>query len=179
MRRLSFALAASLAGLTAASAHHSAALFDTTVEIVLEGTIAEVEWKNPHIYLAIEAIGPDGEPSVLAIEASSSSVLLPIGFTRDAVSVGDRVTSRGAARRRPERRRQAPRRTALLERGRPPARVRRHGRGSRVSCGADELHGAVGLPARPRTDRSRLRPRGGEAVSRRQLIRNRPALRTP
>ena len=33
-----------------ASAHHSQSMFDTTQEIVLEGTVARFDWVNPHMY---------------------------------------------------------------------------------------------------------------------------------
>lgn len=42
------------------SAHHSRALYDLNAEIVLEGTVVELGWSNPHIYFTVETTGPDG-----------------------------------------------------------------------------------------------------------------------
>jgi hypothetical protein len=47
-------------GPSGAAAHHSRAAFDTSVEVELEGTIAELLWANPHVYFTIETRGADG-----------------------------------------------------------------------------------------------------------------------
>ena len=50
-------------GLAAARAHHSTALqYDMTKEVVVEGTIVEMEWRNPHAWLQIEVENEAGEP---------------------------------------------------------------------------------------------------------------------
>ncbi len=38
----------------AAFAHHSRANYDMTQEIVVEGTVADLAWKNPHIFMTVE-----------------------------------------------------------------------------------------------------------------------------
>ena len=43
-----------------AFAHHSQAMFDQSQEILIEGTVARFDWVNPHMYLVVETIGPDG-----------------------------------------------------------------------------------------------------------------------
>jgi hypothetical protein len=83
-----------------AAAHHSAALFDTATEIVLEGVITKYSWRNPHVYMAIRTTGADGAPVEQEIEAGASSVLLPLGLTPDAVAIGEAVTVRGNPSRR-------------------------------------------------------------------------------
>lgn len=84
----------------AVRAHHSAAQFDTSTEIVLEGTVTKYDWKNPHVYMAIEMLGEDGNRYVQEIEAGASSVLLPLGLTSDALEIGDRVLVTAAPNRR-------------------------------------------------------------------------------
>ena len=59
------ACAVSAAAASAASAHHSPSAFDVTTEVTVEGTITELEWKNPHTYVA-------QAPVVLAPGASFS-----------------------------------------------------------------------------------------------------------
>lgn len=76
----------------AAEAHHSAAMFDTSTEVTFEGTISRYNWKNPHVYMAIETEGPDGERIEQQIEAGASSVLLPLGLTADSLKLGERVS---------------------------------------------------------------------------------------
>ena len=45
-----------------ASAHHSRAAFDTTVEVTIEGVVKNVVWANPHVYMTLEVAGPAGSP---------------------------------------------------------------------------------------------------------------------
>jgi len=77
------------------TAHHSAAMFDTTRQVVIEGVVTRYDWKNPHIYMAIEARAPDGSTFEQAVEAGAPSVLLPLGLTASSVAVGERVTVHG------------------------------------------------------------------------------------
>jgi hypothetical protein len=76
-------------------AHHSAANFDTRTEITVEGVITKFDWRNPHVYMALEVEGPDGARVEQEVEAGASSVLLPLGLTPDSVQLGDRVSIRG------------------------------------------------------------------------------------
>jgi hypothetical protein len=91
----SFAMLLGLVAASTASAHHSAAMFDTSREIVVEGIVTRYEWKNPHIYMAVETTGPNGDTIEQSIEAGAPSVLLPLGLTPDSLSVGERVAIRG------------------------------------------------------------------------------------
>lgn len=78
-----------------ASAHHSAAMFDTSREIVVQGVVTDLAWKNPHSYLTVRT---DSGPLVL--ELGPPSTLGPLGLTRDSIKVGDRVTLRAHPPRR-------------------------------------------------------------------------------
>ena len=80
---------------TGALAHHSAAAFDTEVETAVTGTVTAYSFRNPHVYLTLDVRQPDGSLQRVEIEAGAGSVLNPLGFTRDAVAVGDSVTVRG------------------------------------------------------------------------------------
>ncbi len=44
------------------SAHHSRAAYDLTKEVTIEGTVAELAWKNPHIFVTVATRGEDGVP---------------------------------------------------------------------------------------------------------------------
>ncbi len=51
MRRLPAAiagLAATAFCVAPALGHHSMSMFDTSKEILIKGTVARLEWKNPH-----------------------------------------------------------------------------------------------------------------------------------
>lgn len=78
-----------------ASAHHSAAMFDTSREILVEGVVEDFAWKNPHSYITVRtATGP------LTLELGPPSTLGPLGLKRDTIKVGDKVTLRAHPPRR-------------------------------------------------------------------------------
>jgi len=97
MRRLtagcSLLAAAVLLGGTA-SAHHSQSMFDTTKEIVIEGKVARFDWVNPHMYLVVETIGPDGKPALVEGEGVGITQALVDGLDRDALKPGTPVVMR-------------------------------------------------------------------------------------
>src|SRR5687767_311046 len=75
-----------------ASAHHSAAAFDTRKEVKLTGTITKYRFANPHIYLTLQVKKDDGTTADVEVEAGAASVLNGLGFTRESVRIGDVVT---------------------------------------------------------------------------------------
>ncbi|MDC0598372.1 DUF6152 family protein [Gammaproteobacteria bacterium] len=85
-----------------ASAHHSAAAFNTQEETTATGTIIEYSFRNPHVYMTLAVEQDDGSIVEMEVEAGAGSVINPLGFTRDSVAVGDVVTVAGnPGRRRP------------------------------------------------------------------------------
>ena len=79
---LFFVCASSLAAASAAFAHHSASAFDRATEIDVEGTIAELEWKNPHIYFTIETTDADGRKLRQQVEVGPISSVQTFGCQR-------------------------------------------------------------------------------------------------
>jgi hypothetical protein len=77
-----------------AGAHHSRAFYDMTTEIVVEETVAKLDWKNPHISLTVQSMGDDGASLVQEIEAMSVSQARAMGLTREAIAAGSRVVVR-------------------------------------------------------------------------------------
>jgi hypothetical protein len=78
-----------------ASAHHSAAAYDTQKEVKVTGIVKEYRYKNPHVYLVLQVKKADGSMSLVEIEAGAASVLSPLGFTKDSVTAGETVTISG------------------------------------------------------------------------------------
>ncbi|MFL2545917.1 MAG: DUF6152 family protein [Candidatus Rariloculaceae bacterium] len=77
-----------------ASGHHSHANYDVTVFTHLEGSVNDIFWINPHIWLFIEVDGEDGAVEQWAIETATPAQLGRNGVTRDTVHVGDAVSVR-------------------------------------------------------------------------------------
>ena len=78
---------------TIASAHHSFAMFDQQKEKVLTGTIKELQWTNPHIW--IQVLVPDeatGKTVEWSIEGGSPNNLSRKGWSRNSMKAGDKVS---------------------------------------------------------------------------------------
>jgi hypothetical protein len=75
-------------------AHHSQAMFDTTKEILIEGTVARFDWVNPHMYLVVDTIGPDGKPAQVEGEGLGITQALVDGLERAALQPGTPVVMR-------------------------------------------------------------------------------------
>ena len=84
------------ASLTAAPAwgHHSDAGMDMNSTVALEGTVTELRFRNPHVYVLVETTDASGEPVEWSLETSGSNNLTRRGWTRDTLKAGDRVAVR-------------------------------------------------------------------------------------
>jgi Family of unknown function (DUF6152) len=80
-----------IASSSSAFAHHSFAMFDSTKSQSKQGVIREVQWTNPHVWVRL-AVQEDGREVVYSYEAAAVAVLKRVGWQRDSVKAGDRVT---------------------------------------------------------------------------------------
>src|SRR6267154_2487809 len=84
-----------------ASAHHSVqAQFDIHKTFTVSGTVAKVEWINPHSYLTINVTGADGKAQKWAFELGGPGALRRAGMSREdrgGLKPGDEVTASGLA----------------------------------------------------------------------------------
>jgi len=77
-------------------AHHSVALqFDMSQEIEIEGTIMELEWRNPHAWLQVEVENEAGETEVWRVEFGSGNSLTRRGWRPADLPIGAHVTVHG------------------------------------------------------------------------------------
>jgi hypothetical protein len=75
-----------------ASAHHSAAPFDLSKKISVQGTVEKWLWANPHSWLYIRAARPDGVQAIWGFEAGSTGMLARSGWNAADMKPGDKVT---------------------------------------------------------------------------------------
>ncbi len=77
-------------------AHHSfAAEYDGNAKLTLKGTIAKIDWMNPHIWIYIDAKDDAGKITRWQCEGGPPNSLTRNGWTKDAVKTGDEVTIEG------------------------------------------------------------------------------------
>jgi hypothetical protein len=96
MRTIAIVCFVAIAGGQQLVAHHSfAAQYDATKAIRLVGTLAKVEWTNPHTYFYLDVKEPDGSVVQWSFEAASPGSLSRGGFKRGDVKVGDMITIDG------------------------------------------------------------------------------------
>ncbi len=92
-------LAVVLPGLV--SAHHSVqAQFDIHKTFTVSGTVAKVEWINPHSYLTINVKDANGKVQKWAFELGGPGALRRAGMSREdrgGLKPGDEVTASGLA----------------------------------------------------------------------------------
>lgn len=88
IRILSLALLCLPAGL--ALAHHSFAMFDQSKKVTHTGTVTEVQWTNPHVWIFVD-VPTDNGSERWGMEFTSKVHLTRRGFDPDMVNVGDEV----------------------------------------------------------------------------------------
>jgi len=80
----------------AAAAHHAfAAEFDATKPIKLKGTVAKMEWINPHTWLHLDVKRPDGKTERWMIEGGPPNALYRRGFTKNSLPIGSELVVEG------------------------------------------------------------------------------------
>jgi hypothetical protein len=80
------------ASITAASAHHSPAVFDLGRQITVEGVVSEFRWTNPHSWIELAVTADDGTTTAWSIEMNGPAHLVRAGWRRSTIAPGDAVT---------------------------------------------------------------------------------------
>ncbi|HET9385868.1 MAG TPA: DUF6152 family protein [Gemmatimonadales bacterium] len=74
------------------AAHHSFSVFNTSETKTVTGTVKEIEWTNPHIWLWVNVPNDKGGVDVYAFEGMSPNFLERRGWTRTTLKAGDKIT---------------------------------------------------------------------------------------
>jgi hypothetical protein len=73
------------------SAHHSTAMFDQSKVMSRTGTIKQLEWVNPHVWLHVTLADDNGREAVWSFEAGSPLQLQQLGWKPDSFRAGGKV----------------------------------------------------------------------------------------
>ena len=73
------------------SAHHSRAMFDVTQLISVEGTVAKVEWKNPHMWVELDVPAAGGKTERWGFEGAGAASMVAAGISPQILKAGNRV----------------------------------------------------------------------------------------
>jgi Family of unknown function (DUF6152) len=85
-----------LIGAVTALAHHAfGGEFDPDRPLLLKGKVVKVEWVNPHTWIHLEVLKPDGTKEAWMVEGGSPNSLLRHGVTRDSLPVGTEIVVDG------------------------------------------------------------------------------------
>lgn len=74
--------------------HHSIASYDLVHGTILEGVVTGFVWENPHAHIYLD-IAAENEVEHWTIELESPKVLLHLGWEKDTLIKGDRISATG------------------------------------------------------------------------------------
>ncbi len=77
-----------------ASAHHGRAGYGDQISTV-KGTVTEVQWKNPHVFIAFDVKDDKGNVVHWLAELSSPATMLAAGMSKNTLKLGDEIVVKG------------------------------------------------------------------------------------
>lgn len=96
---LLLSLSLALAG-RASWAHHSElAEFDPDNPVKVTGTLAKVEWHNPHVWFFVDVTDDDGSVTTWGFSTSPPGILMRRGVTKNVMRIGAVVNVEGSRAR--------------------------------------------------------------------------------
>ena len=85
-----------LGGAVATNAHHAfSAEFDASQPVTLRGTITQVEWINPHVWVHLEVTEPDGTVAEWAVEGGAPNAMFRRGWNMASIPPGVEIVVEG------------------------------------------------------------------------------------
>ena len=93
--RVSFGIAIFGLSLVAAQAHHSTAGYDLIHGTIISGVVTRFDWENPHTQLSLD-VATEGEAEHWSIEMESPVILSRLGWMKDSLKPGDRISVIGS-----------------------------------------------------------------------------------
>jgi hypothetical protein len=86
------------AAATAASAHHSFAIYDMQQNVEFVGVVETVKFRNPHMAMTL-TVGDDTETRTINfVEGAPANMLARLGLRPEMIQPGQKITAIGAPR---------------------------------------------------------------------------------
>ncbi|MEO8723678.1 MAG: DUF6152 family protein [Sphingobium sp.] len=76
-----------------ANAHHSYAAYDMSKKVMINGTVSEIQYANPHTWLFVVVPAEGGKAVTWAIEAGGPNILSRQGWKANTLKAGDKVNA--------------------------------------------------------------------------------------
>jgi len=67
-------------------------MFDLQKSITLSGTVKELQWTNPHVWLYVVVLNDKNQPEDWSFEAGPTNSLARFGWKHDVLKPGDKIT---------------------------------------------------------------------------------------
>jgi Family of unknown function (DUF6152) len=78
------------------AAHHSfAAEFDAKRPMLFKGTVTKMEWINPHVWIHMNVMQPNGKTEEWMVEGGAPTVLFRRGFSKTSLQAGTQIVVDG------------------------------------------------------------------------------------
>ena len=90
---VSITVACLFAAALPALGHHSTSMFDEERVVELKGTVKELQWTNPHIWLQV-VVEANGSPTEWSLEGGSPNSLSRQGWRSTTFKPGDEIAVR-------------------------------------------------------------------------------------
>lgn len=91
-KSLKFASVSALLIAAPAWGHHTHAMYDSAQQITLIGTVKELQWSNPHVFLYMVVLDENDQAANWTLEGGSPAQLLAQGWPRGNPKPGDPIT---------------------------------------------------------------------------------------
>jgi hypothetical protein len=72
-------------------AHHSVAMYDYAKAMTLTGTVMEMQWTNPHMFIKANAVDAAGKQMQWSIECGTPNINSRHGWKKSDIKPGDKV----------------------------------------------------------------------------------------
>ena len=84
----------SVIGIPRVFAHHSFGLYDMAKTVEVDGTVAQMEWSNPHCWLFLQVGAAAGADKSYGFEMNSVGEMTRRGWKKNVVKPGDKIKVR-------------------------------------------------------------------------------------